>query len=562
MTVYGWITMLREANRFCLRLWKDESGVVLAVTVVTFLTLFVIATSVFVVGETIRQRIEVQNAADAAAYGAAVVQADALARIATINKAMGWTYAQQVKMNMDYIVDKWLILSVLEWLKDFIKVRLLSMVSTCTMGPFTGADDWYTGQNHLMNRKSMKLNKGPWVDVEDIIAAHKSAGQSTFLKLLPKIIKASINIKMMNKAEVKIIKKMEKQMEKATKKLVKENIKTERNDKLSKHRRGDIRWAFLNNPENCFTVCKGEHMFMRMVFGRGFDEVAYFGPGADDWFVKGPAISRHYEQKGNVLVAEWNYRGATWLGISPACGPTITSMGSTESKAGDYEDGLYKTAEPEPQMLDHKYFEKDGAIIVGVARRLNNPFQFLFPHRKITGIFSLFSSPTGEGDANHYIWGVAAARAGYRDESRPNNEGSYNTTVDSYEQEYDPVVDPSEVVQWWQMNHGWAGLSPHNLSTTDWDACLIPLHRAWSGRKPGWQNRGPAAGTGGTPTVGRWEKETAHRILNELWTSTEWQNLDKRKEKGPLRTFADGGGPRGMTGDISYGGQMEDHVYH
>ena len=50
--------MLKESNNFCLRLWKDESGVVLAVTVVVLLTLFVMACSVYAIGETVRQRIE------------------------------------------------------------------------------------------------------------------------------------------------------------------------------------------------------------------------------------------------------------------------------------------------------------------------------------------------------------------------------------------------------------------------------------------------------------------------------------------------------------------------
>ena len=100
--------LLKEANAFCERLYKDESGAVLAVTMVVFLTLFVICGMVFSVGENVRQRIEIQNAADAAAYSGAVVQADGLARMAAINRAMTWTYVQMSKMQMDYIVAVWL----------------------------------------------------------------------------------------------------------------------------------------------------------------------------------------------------------------------------------------------------------------------------------------------------------------------------------------------------------------------------------------------------------------------------------------------------------------------
>jgi hypothetical protein len=558
--------MLTEANRFCLRLWKDESGVVLAVTVVTFLTLFVIACSVFAVGETIRQRIEVQNAADAAAYSAAVVEADALARIASLNKAMGWTYAQQVKMEMDWIVGKWLTMSLIKWAKDYIKVRLRATVSTCALGPFTGWDDYYTGQSHFSNREAMKLNRHDWVDVEEVVDAIKASG---YFKLPGKIIKAGINIKAMNKAEAKIIDAMEDKMRRAAKKVIKENIKTSRNDRLSKHRDADIRWAFISNPGKCFKIRSGEHDFLRSVFGRGTSAAELFGTGTDDWFVekKGKGIGRKYKQNSTTLVAEWSYYGNTWVAepVPPFCVPTIPTVGSTESRAGQYKDRFYETAICEPQMLKPNYFEKDGAVVIGVARRLHNPFQFLFPHRKIKGIYSLFSVPTGEGDGDHYIWGAAAARAGYRDLGRP--DGSYNTTVDSWEQEWDTAVFPpgntSGLPPWWRMNHGWQGLSPYNLSITDWDACLIPLHRAWAARNPAWHNRGPASGAGAPVSPGRWKGESGRKILDELWTKAEWENIKKPKDKGKgLRKFASDKAPRGMQGKISYGGQMEEHVYH
>ena len=50
--------MRNAANRAARRLWQDESGVVLAVTVIIFLTLFLMACSVYAIGETVRQRAE------------------------------------------------------------------------------------------------------------------------------------------------------------------------------------------------------------------------------------------------------------------------------------------------------------------------------------------------------------------------------------------------------------------------------------------------------------------------------------------------------------------------
>ena len=93
--------MIKEANKTCLRLWQEESGVVLAITIVVFLSLFIVACSVYAIGEQIRQRIEIQNVSDAGAYSGAIVQADGISRIAALNRAMAWTYAQMVKMQME-----------------------------------------------------------------------------------------------------------------------------------------------------------------------------------------------------------------------------------------------------------------------------------------------------------------------------------------------------------------------------------------------------------------------------------------------------------------------------
>ena len=93
------------------RLWKDESGVALLLTLAVFLMLYLLCCGVWVTGETIRRRIELQNACDAAAYSAAVVQADALSRMAVVNRAMAWTYVQLCREQMDYIVYSWLDLT-------------------------------------------------------------------------------------------------------------------------------------------------------------------------------------------------------------------------------------------------------------------------------------------------------------------------------------------------------------------------------------------------------------------------------------------------------------------
>ena len=90
---------------------RDARGFVLMSTLAIFLFLFVLCASIYAVGETIHQRIKLQNACDAAAYSAAVVQADGLSRMATVNRAMAWTYVQMTNRQMDYITYRWLRLT-------------------------------------------------------------------------------------------------------------------------------------------------------------------------------------------------------------------------------------------------------------------------------------------------------------------------------------------------------------------------------------------------------------------------------------------------------------------
>lgn len=558
--------MLSQLNQACRRLGRDESGVVLAMTVVIFLTLFVIACSVYAVGENIRLRIETQNAADAAAYSAAVVQADTLSRIASINRAMGWTYAQQVKMEMDFIVDRWLVQTMIEWLKDYIRVRIRAMLSMCSSGPHTGSDDYYAGDG-FTHREHVKLNRGEWVSIKKILQAHKqaaAAGKSCG-RLGFKIIKSKANIRGMNRAEVALINKMEDRMHRAAQACLRRNIDDTENDRRSKDRNGDIRFAFLTEPKKCFTILSSEHFFLRSVFGRGTSAKQLFGEGTDTWFVQnGNEIGRHYRQMGSRLVAEWKYRGRNWCLYPPAgeclpC-PLPPVQGNGEVKGQDvYMAAFFETSVCEPQILTPEYFEKAGAVVVGVARLQHNPFQFMFPRRMPDGLYGLYSVPMQTRSDSRYIWSVAAARAGYRDHGR--TEGSYNPTVDSFEQEYDPVVPPSEAPAWWKRNHGWQGLSPYNLTETDWDAVFIPLHRAWSQRTPSWQNRGPASGVGAPVSAGRWQRATAAKVLAELWDSAGWESLRGRRDGNGLSRFADGKGPIGMEGDINYHG-VEDQVFH
>lgn len=90
------------------RLHREEEGVIIACSLAVFLFLYVLGCGVYALGTTIYEREVLQNAADAAAYSAATIQADALSRMAMLNKALSYTYIQMSRKQMDCITAKWL----------------------------------------------------------------------------------------------------------------------------------------------------------------------------------------------------------------------------------------------------------------------------------------------------------------------------------------------------------------------------------------------------------------------------------------------------------------------
>lgn len=100
------------------RLKREDSGVVMAVSLAVWMFLFVLTSGVYMLGCTIRERETLQHAADAAAFSAAEIQADALARMAAINRTMAYTYMQMSRKQMDCILLEWLNLTSKRFKED------------------------------------------------------------------------------------------------------------------------------------------------------------------------------------------------------------------------------------------------------------------------------------------------------------------------------------------------------------------------------------------------------------------------------------------------------------
>jgi len=476
--------LLRKANRCCLRLWKDESGVALAVTVIMFLSLFMIASAVYAVGEVVRQRVEIQNAADAAAYSGAITQADTISRIAALNRAMAWTYAQHVRMEMDAIEDRWLEIVVQKWFPDYAKVRAKAATSECAVGPFTGWDDWYCGSGYFQ-REHVLINKRIWVSIYKIVAeraAAAGAGKSWYA-LLPQIQYQHWIIKKMNTCEDELVARMPERIFETVRDVVKKNVKDTENDEmaggadfmfnLKQEQSAEENFEFLRN------TLEEETLFLNYADLKEPPEE--FGQGAYEgqWFVRKPegqeGIQRRYVQRFNMLVAEWNWWGRRWKlipGDPPACVPADFIQGRTEVKGQDgWNDIFYITEKCLPRKIKRRFFAKGGAIVVGVTRRVNNPWFYTYGSPSEEGIFKPYSLD----NENRFMWCGAAAIAGHNLNGPSPSNG-----------EFDPTYWPPDKEK-------------YNLKYSDWDAVLLPLHRAWAKG----ENR-------------QWSGETGGEILNAL----------------------------------------------
>lgn len=527
--------MLKALNRVALKLWKDESGVVLAVTVVAFLTLFVMALSVYAVGETVRLRVEVQNAADAAAYSGAIVQADCNSRVAALNRAMSWTYVQMVRMEMDYIVDKWLYYTLKDFERDDDLMEMINAPSACNNGSsYYGTGYGVSFVNPMGQpfvapciRDRILLNKHHWETKDSIEQARENAANDgkSYDALADPIDKCRENIDAMNDKEEELIDKLPGRIKKTVEEILKGNISDTWNDSFCGG--GGIMYALLQEESprsKNFRVLKGseEDDFLRhsnYIPDGGSRAPEVFGPGSEDfeWFVRaGDGLQRHYEQRATMLIAEWNWFSSFWVEVEGACVGSVVASGGSSVKGDDprvkYPQRYTTTALAKPQVLKDTFFARGGSIVVGVTRKVTNPFQFMVEGGEL-GIIRPFTLDDGA----RYMWTATAAIAGYNPKPPQDCQSKYEVTYE----------DNSGDKLW-------------NLKTSDWDAELLPLHRAWAlGKSRSWNE----------PTAGK----VLQQVKGGPWTALY----------GGGDALGEQGAPKGMNegAEIAYGG-AEGWVVH
>ena len=152
-------SIFRVALKRFFDLGASEDGAALVMTLGVFFLMYLSAVGVYALSTAVRERIHLQNAADAAAYSAAVVQADTFSRVGTINRAMAWTYVQMTRRQMDYIVMKWLDSTVGHYEKDRSTAKANGgFIGTCNKGHSSRDKQYKISANFLAPANTVQLN--------------------------------------------------------------------------------------------------------------------------------------------------------------------------------------------------------------------------------------------------------------------------------------------------------------------------------------------------------------------------------------------------------------------
>ena len=476
---------------------KGTSGAALAVTLSFVMPIYLMVIGIYGVGEVVRNKIEIQNAADAAAYSAAVVQADYLSRMATVNKAMAWTYVDLQKRSLDLAMDTFCATVFAKFASDqtmvinknkpchmhvpganfnvgtdiFVNNTVLNVTGTGVAIPLLAKE--FNGQGMLSR---FLLNETYHIAVANI------KGKGTVTNL-PKVMKYSYNIIKMSKKLIDLRDEYPKKTKEVAQQIAIANMMECKDDYYVKVHMGDVLQSFFTMPG----TEENEETFIAFADPtlKSFKPKDVFGPGTDLWTKQKSPVGfwRVYQQKKNILYAEWDWFWTRWVHVSwpiPPINlhlPPITPGGGYDHgnrKIKGTDDPLIKNNMPiglvvtpaVPITLLPTFFGKSGTITVAIVRKTANPlakFDGLFSSAQsltASGILSAFNPSVAGGNRPEYMCAIATARAGYKtynkDKEAKMKSSDYNIGY----------VKESREKEW-------------NLVETDWDGVMLPVKHAW-----------------------------------------------------------------------------------
>ncbi|MBR3687699.1 MAG: hypothetical protein IKL85_01360 [Lentisphaeria bacterium] len=400
---------------------KGNSGAALAVTLSFVMPIYLMVIGIYGVGEVVRNKIELQNAADAAAYSASVVQADYLSRMATVNKAMAWTYVDLQKRSLDLAMDTFCATVFAKFSKDF--ATCVSENSPCHM--HAPGLNFNCGTDELVNDSVLKF-AGTGVGLPLVakefngqgmlsrfllnqtyhIAEANIKGKGTVTNL-PKVMTYSYNIIKMTKKLVNLRDEYQKKVKETAQQIAIANMMECKDDYYVKVHMGDINLSFLTMPG----TADNEQTFIAFADPtlKSFKPKDVFGRGTDVWMKQKSPVGfwRVYQQQKKVLYAEWDWFWTKWrhvqiwtvsLHLPPvARGSGGWKRGHPKIKGTDFPlikenmpIGLVVTPAI-PITLLPTFFGKSGTITVAIVRKTANPLA------KFDGILSNPQSLTASG---------------------------------------------------------------------------------------------------------------------------------------------------------------------
>lgn len=478
----------------CGSLCRDSDGAALAITLAFMLPVCILFVGIYGIGEVVRNKIELQNAADAAAYSAAVVQADYLSRMATVNKAMAWTYVDLQKRSLDAAMDMFCEYVIKQFIEDLNNCKkcnapchmhdpgvnyncgtdvLVSGIALdltgCGVGlPFVAKD--FNGQNFLSRMLPSQM-------VHVIGANAQGKG---VLANLPKIYKYSYAIAKMTKKLKDLYDEYPKKIKETAQQVAVANMMECKDDFIVNVTTGNEKLSFFFMPG----TDDNEKAFISFADPtlEDFSPKKVFGPGTDDWIVrKGPlGFWRVYKQTKTHLHAKWDWFWTRWVHVQleeiSLHLPPITPGGAYKRGHPEYHgyDSFFKIIKEglpigllvmpaEPVILLPEFFGKSGSITVAIARKVPNPLSAFTPDgRSMTapGILSAFNPSAAGGNRPEYMCAIASARAAYK----------------QYDSDPEKKLNSSDYTVGYVMadkEKTW------NLIETDWDAVFLPVRHAW-----------------------------------------------------------------------------------
>ena len=364
-----------------IRLGRDEEGVAMVVTLAIFMLMYLICMGVYAIGTAVKTRIHLQNACDAAAYSAAVVQADTLSRIATLNRAMSWTYVAMTRRQMDYIVNRWLKHTVSHYEQD--RAAALAWWLTSVPPPCPMHSGW--------NISNIDLNGSHTVTDSEIISAYggfpghllghqKSfyAASATESGLRLQIAQDKKSIEAMNEAIKIRIDKLPEKEDEAIEGVLAANLDgtpyshyrhiKQRSDKprleyfkeLNNNREGEARFCWFGGywggKKNLRVTSDGgsdiSASYSEDVFEKGIDTWLRRGTrylddqGLDDFSFKGIRRSYKIFEKNHKLYSTW-----TWWSTKSIC--VLTPKGWVHTPPGIPLTTCAHVVPPSCLMDDH-----------------------------------------------------------------------------------------------------------------------------------------------------------------------------------------------------------------